>query len=45
MIVFFNDGIKLFALDKYCAVVESMFQRSRAGAVVDGSVDIDGEEW
>ena len=31
--------------DKYCAVVESMFQRSRAGAVVDGSVDIDGEEW
>ena len=40
-----REAVIVCLADKYCAVVESMFQRSRAGAVVDGSVDIDGEEW
>ena len=40
-----REAVIVCLADKYCAVVESMFQRSRAGAVVDGSADIDGEEW
>ena len=41
----FREAIIVCLADKYCAVVESMFQRSHAGAVVDGSVEVDGEEW
>ena len=40
-----REAIIVCLADKYCAVVESMFQRSRAGTVVSGSVEIDGEEW
>ena len=40
-----REAIIVCLADKYCAVVESMFRRSHAGAVVDGSVEVDGEEW
>ena len=40
-----REAIIVCLADKYCAVVESMFQRSHAGAVVDGSVEVDGKEW
>ena len=33
-----REAVIVCLADKYCAVVESMFQRFRAGAVVDGSV-------
>ena len=40
-----REAIIVCLADKYCAVVESMFRRSHAGAVVDGSVEVDGKEW